>query len=254
MRRFIAVLTLIVTVGIIYAAIAQQAAAPVYQAPTTPAPADEPNMKVTKDSGGVSTSSLINRAPLPDDFVMGKDDAPIVMIEYASMTCPHCAHFTNTVLPEIEKKYIQTGKLRYILRQFPLNEPALKAAVLLDCVGAQSKEKYFVFTKVLFNSQSKWAFDTNYMAGLETIFAVGGVSHQQFQNCLSGTDREMRVLKVKKDAADQLKIPHTPYIFIGGEVYSGEHAVEAMSRFIDAKLAQEKKFPGPVKSMQNMLR
>src|SRR3954468_7537936 len=98
---------------------------------------------------------------------MGKPSAPIVMVEYASLSCPHCAHFSNTVLPELEKHYIETGKLRYVLRQFPLNEPALKGAVLLDCVGEQSKDKYFIFSKVLFDAQDKWAFDGNYMSGLE---------------------------------------------------------------------------------------
>ncbi len=257
MRHFIVIVSLAAALGIGITVYAQQSPAPVYQAPTKPAPTDmaaEPNMKMLRDSGGVSTSSLINRAPLEDDFVMGKEDAPIVIVEYASMTCPHCAHFTNTVMPELEKKYIDTGKVRYILRQFPLNEPALKAAVLLDCVGNQNKAKYYVFAKVLFDAQNKWAFDNNYMAGLETIAAVGGLSHEQFMGCMSNTTREMRVLKVKKAATDELKIPHTPYIFIGGEVYSGEHSFESISKFIDAKLEEVQKHPGVAKSIGNMLR
>lgn len=198
----------------------------------------EPNQKVIRDSGGVSTSYLIKSAPVSGDFVMGHPQAPLVMVEYASMTCPHCAHFSGTVMPDIEKKYIHTGKLRYILRQFPLNEPALKAAMLLECVGSQNEEKYYVFAKVMFDAQSKWAFDGNYLSGLETIAMVGGLSKSQFENCINNTDREMQILKVKKLATEELRVPHTPYIFIGGEVYSGEHNVEAVSRFIDAKLAQ----------------
>src|SRR5690606_12048568 len=118
----------IVATGLAYTAYTeeQQPPAPVYQAPAS-APVKtegsaETSMKVTKDSGGTSLSSLIHDAPLSSDYVMGAPEAPLVMIEYASMSCPHCAHFSNTVLPELEKKYIQTGKMKYILRQFPLNE------------------------------------------------------------------------------------------------------------------------------------
>ena len=126
----------------------------------------EPNMRLPKDSGGFSNSELITKAPLENDFTLGDPKAPLVMVEYVSMTCPHCAHFSTTVLPALQKKYIDTGKMKYILRQFPLNEPALKATMLLYCVGEQSPEKYFVFAKVLFEAQNKWAFDSNYMSGL----------------------------------------------------------------------------------------
>jgi protein-disulfide isomerase len=213
--------------------------------PVLPA-TDHPNLKVIKGSGGVSTSSLIKNAPQPDDFVLGNRKAPLVIVEYASMTCPHCAHFSNVVLPEIEKNYIESGKVSYILRQFPINEPALKAAMLLECVGTQREDKYYVFSKVLFDAQSKWAFDGNYLSGLETIAMVGGLSREQFASCVNNTDREMQLLKIKKLAVEELKVPHTPYIFIGGEIYAGEHTIEAVSQFIDAKLAQvseQKKAP-----------
>lgn len=198
----------------------------------------EPNLRVLKGSGGKSTSSLITDAPIWGDYVMGKNDAPLIVIEYASLSCPHCAHFSANVLPELQKKYIDTGKIRYILRQFPLNEPALKGAMLLECVGEQNREKYFLFAKVLFDAQSKWAFDGNYLSGLETIANVGGLTKEQFQNCVNNTDREMTVLKVKQAATKELQVPHTPYFFIGGEVYEGDRSFEEMSKFIDAKLAK----------------
>jgi protein-disulfide isomerase len=159
-----------------------------------------------------------------------------VLVEYASMTCPHCAHFHSSVLPTLQKKYIDTGKMRYVLRQFPLNEPALKAAMLLYCVGEQNPDKYYVFAKVLFDAQNKWAFDSNYMAGLETIATVGGLSKEQFLNCTVNTERETAALKRKKESADELKIPHTPFIYIGGEAFDGERTPEAISQFIEKKL------------------
>ncbi len=228
---------------------AAPAAAPV-AVPVNPQPApvaadaskksSEPDLKVNEGSGGKVTSSLITDAPLMGDYVLGKDTAPLVMVEYASLSCPHCAHFSNTVLPQLEEKYIKTGKLRYVLRPFPLNEAALKGAVLLDCVGSQDEKRYYTFARVLFDAQSKWAFDANFLTGLETIAAVGGISQEQFQSCMSNTDRETNILKAKKDAMDDLKIPHTPYFYVGDEIYSGDRSFEKISAFIDAKLAQKK--------------
>jgi protein-disulfide isomerase len=205
----------------------------------SPAPGfTEPNLKPSKISGGRTTSNLIKDAPLHTDFVMGNPKSPLIMIEYASLSCPHCAHFSTTVLPALQKDYIDTGKMRYILRPFPLNESALKGAMLLDCIGEQNQEKYYVFAKVLFDAQSKWAFDANFMSGLETIATVGGLSKEQFQNCVNKTDREIKILKLKKDAEQELKVPHTPYIFIGDEAYEGDRSPVAIEKFIDGKLAE----------------
>lgn len=240
MRTLFATLTLSLLLAM--PTFAQQAS-PTPQTPASAPPAakiPETNMKVIKDSAGKTDSYLIKDAPFDSDFVMGKRTAPLMMIEYASLSCPHCAHFSNTVLPALKEKYINTGAMRYILRQFPLNESALKGAELLDCVGTQDPEKYYIFAKVLFDAQDKWAFDNNYMQGLETIAVVGGLSREQFQRCTSSTDRQMKILQAKKKANDELHIPHTPYIFIGNEAYEGERSVEAMSRFIDAKLAERK--------------
>ncbi|MDE3036901.1 MAG: DsbA family protein [Pseudomonadota bacterium] len=197
----------------------------------------EPNLKAMEHT---SNSNLVKDAPLPGDFVMGSKTAPLVMIEYASLSCPHCAHFSNTTLPLLIKKYVNTGKMRYVMRPFPLNEPALKGAVLLQCVGEQDSRRYYAFAKVLFDAQNKWAFDANYLANLQTIAEVGGVSKAQFDHCMGNTDMEVKVLKVKKLANDELRVPHTPYIFIGGQVYDGSRDIVPMSLFIDKKLAELK--------------
>jgi protein-disulfide isomerase len=248
MRKYFVITLAVLTFTSLGVAYAQQAATPA--APATPiaaqnAPAQaekpDPTIKESGNTGGVVRSYLIQDAPLRNDYVLGKKDAPVVMVEYASLSCPHCAHFSNTVLPELEKKYINTGKLAYVLRQFPLNEPAMRAAMLVDCVGSSSEEQYYVFSRVLFDAQNRWAFDSNFMEGLETIAGVGGISKAQFKNCVSDKDREMKLLKQKKTDNDELKIPHTPYIVIGGEAYTGDRNVVEVSKFIDAKLAKAKK-------------
>lgn len=205
------------------------------------APKPDPTIKTTGGPAIISNSALIKNAPFKSDFVMGDRKAPVVLVEYASLSCPHCAHFSNTVLPELEKKYIKTGKVAYVLRQFPLNEPAMRGAMLVQCVGESSEEKYYTFSRVLFDAQPRWAFDANFMQGLETIATVGGLSKKQFQDCVNDKDREMKVLEAKKQANDELKVPYTPLIFINGEVFEGEKNLEAVSKAIDAKLAKSKK-------------
>lgn len=188
---------------------------------------------------GKVDNTLIADAPLPSDFVLGKKSAKIVVVEYASLSCPHCAHFSNVVLPELQKKYIDTGKIRYVLRQFPHNEPAFKGAMLVHCVGEKDREKYFTFTRVLFDAQNKWAFDGGFEQNLQSIAAVGGVSAEEFKACMDNTKLETQLLQDKKQASDELKIDGVPAFFIGGEVYSGERSLEAISKFIDAKISKK---------------
>lgn len=211
------------------------AAAPA--APTTSI-ADGINKKPALPQG-VIANPIISDAPLPTDHVLGNKDAKVIMIEYASLSCPHCAHFYTAMMPDIHKKYIDTGKIRYILRQYPLNEPALRGAMLVTCLGEESTEKYYLFNKVLFDAQGKWAFDGNWQAALETIAAVGGVSKEKFNSCITDTAVETKVLKSKMEATNDLKIPHTPYFFIGGEAYNGEITLDGISKFIDSKLEKK---------------
>lgn len=244
MRKLVLAALAILASGGMYVACAQQAQKPAPAPTPIPAqsrpansPAPDPTIKETGGPATMVSSPFVTQAPLKSDFVLGKRNAPVVMVEYASLSCPHCAHFSTDVLPAIEKKYIDTGKLAYVLRQFPLNEPAMRAAMLVYCVGAQSEAQYYVYNRVLFDSQNRWAFDSNFMEGLKTIAGVGGMAEQNFKNCVSNKELETKVLQDKKAANDDLKIPYTPYIIIDGEVYKGDHTAEAVSKFIDGKLA-----------------
>ncbi len=215
-------------------------AIPPQSAPANSAPPD-PTIKTTGDKSGAARSHLIQKAPLDSDYVLGNRKAPVLMIEYASLSCPHCAHFSVNILGKLEEKYIKTGKLAYILRQFPLNEPAMRGAMLTDCVGQRSAEQYYTFSRVLFEAQKSWAFDSNFISGLETIAGVGGLSKQQFASCINDKEREMKILSAKKLTNDELKIPHTPYFFIDKEKYEGEMSFEAMAKIIEEKLAKNNK-------------
>lgn len=186
-------------------------------------------------------STLLTSAPLSGDFVLGDRKAPVKIIEYASLSCPHCAAFHQDVFPMLKKNYIDTGKALYILRQYPLNEPALKGAELVDCVGEDSgDERYYTFVGALFSSQNKWAYDQNFLSSLETFAKVGGVSKDRFEKCTADPDRELKILKSRKEASEALKVDHTPYFFINNNRFDDNVTYENISAYIDKKLGAAK--------------
>jgi protein-disulfide isomerase len=170
----------------------------------------------------------------PSDIILGDPDAPVIIVEYASMSCGHCAHFHTNVLPEIKKNYIDAGKVKFIFRHFPLNEPALKAAQLTYCGG---KKRFNTFTKVLFDTQSKWAFDSNYLDSLSTIARVGGISKDQFDACMTNPDLERNLLLQRQEAADQIGVSATPTFFINGNKLEGSWTIERFSAELDKALS-----------------
>ncbi len=171
--------------------------------------------------------------PKATDIVMGKDTAPVVMVEYASLSCPHCGHFYNTVLPDLTTKYIDTGKVKLVYRDYPLNAPALKAAELVQCADPDRRH---VFLKVLFNTQEKWAYDANYKDVLANVAALGGIDKAKFEACMKDAVIEKAILASAKEAQDDYKVQSTPTFFINGKPSQGNHDVENMSKLIDIAL------------------
>lgn len=167
------------------------------------------------------------------DKILGNPNAPVTIFEFSSLSCPHCAKFHTTVLPELDTQFIQTGKAKLIVRPFPLNEPALKAAMLTYCVPP---EKYYQFVDVLFQLQGKWAFDARFLSNLETIAKVGGVSSDEFHSCMANTELEKQILLMRKDAGD-LEIKSTPTFYIGDEIIVGTSDVGTFSAAIQKALA-----------------
>lgn len=171
----------------------------------------------------------------PDDIVLGEADAPVTLVEYASMSCPHCAAFHLKVLPEIKKNYIDTGKAKLTLRQFPLNITALQAGKLALCSG---EERYYPFVQALFETQSKWAFVTDYVGALKTIAKVGGVSTNVFERCMEDEALEERLLTLRQQGAEIMKVQSTPSIFVNGELIADISGPEAISAAIDDALGE----------------
>jgi protein-disulfide isomerase len=174
---------------------------------------------------------------MEEDVVEGKADAPVTIIEYSSLSCPHCAAFYKSTLPELKKKYVETGKVKFTNRQFPLNEPALKAAMLVDCVG---KDRALQFTKVLFEMQDKWAFSTDFKTELKKIAAVGGFSDQEFEACMANKAIEEKMVMSRQTAVDKLNINSTPTFFVNGTELKGQLSLQVFDNAINAALPAAK--------------
>jgi protein-disulfide isomerase len=164
-------------------------------------------------------------APAADDRVLGKADAPITIIEYASLTCPHCAHFATDVLPKLKEQWIDTGKARLMMRDYPLDEPALRAAMIARCTPA---DKFYPFIDTLFGAQRQWALSKDYKADLARLALLGGMSKKQFDACIADKSVEDKVLQSRLTASQQLGVDSTPTFFINGVKFDGAPELDAM--------------------------
>ena len=148
-----------------------------------------------------------------NDIVVGNPGAPVTMIEYASLSCPHCAHFFEKVYPAFKKEFIDTGKVRFAFRHFPLNEPALRGAQVVECADVNARKEVL---KALFDAQSEWAFDQKFVASLKTIAAGVGIDSAQFDSCVSDANLEKKILGIRMEAANVAQVSSTPTFFING--------------------------------------
>ncbi|MBV8088197.1 MAG: DsbA family protein [Alphaproteobacteria bacterium] len=169
-----------------------------------------------------------------DDRILGKPDAPITIIEYASLTCPHCAHFQDDVLPEIKKQWIDTGKAKLVLRDFPLDEEALRAAMIARCAPP---DRYYAFVDTFFGAQSKWVGAHDYREALARLARLGGMSKEEFDACLSNKGLEDSIVQSRFVASKQLDVNSTPTFFINGTKYTGAPTVQDFATNLQAAFA-----------------
>jgi len=149
------------------------------------------------------------------DVILGKADAPITIVEYASLTCPHCAHFATTVLPQVKTDWIDSGKAKLVYRDYPLDRVALRASVLMRCLPA---ERRYPFIDVLFKTQNTWAASQDANAALARTAKLAGLSDDQANACVADTNNENAVLQSRQEAGTKLAVQSTPTIFVNGRV------------------------------------
>jgi protein-disulfide isomerase len=182
----------------------------------------------------IPTAELMKPDKLPD-MVMGSDKAPVTIIEYASMTCPHCAHFNEATFPEIKKRYIDTGKVRYIFREFPLDSLAAAAFMLARCAADTDSTKYFAMVDTLFRQQRNWAVEKP-LPPLLAIAKQAGFTEQTFNACLANQTVLDGVESMRQRAVTAFKVQSTPTFFINGTAYAGALEIDEMAKLIDAQV------------------
>ena len=153
------------------------------------------------------------------------------MIEFASLTCGHCAKFHNEVFPRIKKDYIDNGKIFFTYQDFPLDKFALKASVIARCSG---KEKYFSFLKVLYKKQKDWTRSQDPFKSLLKIAKLGGLKNDEIKVCVSNKSIEDGILKKRLNSTKKFEIKATPTIYINGKKYNGDLTFEALKLKLDS--------------------
>ncbi len=168
-------------------------------------------------------------------MALGPANAPVTITEYASMTCPHCAAFNQAVFPKIKSEYIDTGKVRYVFREFPLDIKAAAGSMLARCIAKDDSGKYFAVVDMLFRQQNDWAAKNT----TETLARIGkqaGFSQQAVEDCLKDQKLLDKIAADQKYAADVLKVDSTPTFFINGERIKGEASFEEFEKKINPLL------------------
>jgi protein-disulfide isomerase len=171
----------------------------------------------------------------PDgDVVLGSDKAPVTVIEYASMTCPHCAHFSQDTYPELKKRYIDTGKVRFIFREFPLDALAAAGFMLARCAG---KDKFLPIIETLFAKQQDWVVQQP-IEPLKAIAKQFGFTEESFNQCLANQKVLDNIQAVRDRASEKLGVNSTPTFFINGKRLQGDVSIDAMAKEIDPYLKE----------------
>ncbi len=176
----------------------------------------------------VDMATLLKPGSLPE-LTMGNPSG-IPVIEYGSLTCPHCATFSREVFPELKKDYIDTGKVRFIFREFSRNSLDVAAFLLARCIG---DDKAFAAIELLFNEQDKWAFVDKPLEPLIAAMRPAGLTHDQAMACLKNQDKANAIVGIAKRATDEIKMTGTPTFVIDGKVFGGELSMDQLKAILD---------------------
>ena len=179
-------------------------------------------------------SSVLNLTE--NDFIIGNDNASITIIEYASMSCSHCANFHNNTLPDLKKEYIDTGKVKYVFRDFPYNYPALLGSMVMRCIPSEVRYDYM---NALYKLQNMWVVRENAITRQELykIMQTGGMTKENFDTCLSNVDLENKILQEVMAAQSEFIIRSTPSFLINGELLEGDKSIKVFRQILDKILS-----------------
>jgi protein-disulfide isomerase len=179
----------------------------------------------------VNVADLLTPGPIGEK-VLGPADAPVSVVEYASMSCPHCAHFDMTTFEDFKLKYIDSGKVRYIFREYPLNAPALAVAMLARCAPA---DKFFDVVHTFFRTQDKWLYVNDVKAGILDVGGQFGFTEQSFDACVKN-QALFEAIKAVQDRGSAFGVHATPTFFIDGKKYEGALSLDDLDKAIEPLL------------------
>ncbi|WP_113132853.1 DsbA family protein [Hyphomicrobiales bacterium] len=189
-------------------------------------------VELPSSEGSVDQAKLLEPGALPE-MALGEANAPVTIVEYMSMTCPHCAAFHNNTFEAIKTKYIDSGKVRFIVREFPFDPRAAAAFMLARCAP---EGQYFPMVSMLFKQQQQWAAAQNGRDALLQMSKLAGFTQESFEACLTNQKLLDDVNSVMQRGAKDFGVQSTPTFFVNGEHYSGDMSVDVMSALIDSKL------------------
>ena len=172
-----------------------------------------------------------------DDFVVGDKNAPVTIIEYASLSCSHCADFHNNTLNDLIKEYVDKGKARIVFRDFPFNYPALLGSMVLRCIPEDVRYDYM---NALFQLQQKWVVRENAKSTQELykIMQSGGMTKEEFETCTNNVELENTILQALIAAQNEFNIQSTPSFLINGNLVEGNKSIKEFRQIIDKILSE----------------
>lgn len=205
----------------------------VAEAPEKASPVAAAPAATTVAASSSQSPAVAGIAVSDTDHVLGNRSAPVTIIEYASLTCPHCAHFHEATLPQLKSEFIDTGKAKLVFRDFPLDQTALRAASMAECVPA---DRYFGLLAVLFQGQGTWAVAPDPVAALARIGKLSGLSEEQANSCLTDEKKIDAVVAERLDGEKQYAIRSTPTFIVNGKKFAGALTIEQMRETINSML------------------
>ena len=193
-----------------------------------------PSVSAQRRSGPseVPVEELMKPGDLPD-LTLGSPSAKVTIVEYASMTCGHCANFHNNVFPELKKKYIDSGQVLFVMREFPLDNLAAAGSMLARCAGG---DKTYPMLDVLFQKQSEWAVRDNPVPKLFEIAKQAGFTQESFDKCLTDDKLLSQIESSRKRASEAFGVSSTPTFFINGKRLEGGSSLAEFDRALEPLL------------------
>lgn len=183
----------------------------------------------------LSARALPATQTMLEERSLGNPSAPVTMIEYSSFTCPHCADFHRETMPELKSAYIDTGKVRYVFREFPLDRRALAASMVARCVAP---DRFFGLVDMLYRDQQTWARSANPLDDLKIRAQLAGLSPADFDACLNNQDLANGIQARAAEAREKDKVESTPTFFVNGRLISGAVPFAEFQAAIDEALAK----------------